>query len=211
MFQPRYFKQENQKQLLEMIEANALATIVTLTSEGLLGNHIPMIIVERNDKFFLQGHVAKVNSIWKDYDNSVDVLAIFHDFNAYISPNWYPSKKIEGKAVPTWNYSVVHASGSMHFYQTKEWLHQHLDKMSQINENKIGESWRITDAPEDYIGKMLNAIVGMEIEIKHLTGNLKMSQNQPPGNISGVIDGLKSLGNHDVAKCVEKASEKIQS
>jgi len=211
MYQPRNFKQEDKKQLLELIENNALATIVSMSSQGLLGNHIPMIIVEREGQLFLQGHVAKVNNIWQDYDNKVDVLAIFHGVNAYISPNWYPSKKLNGKEVPTWDYAVVHVSGAMCFYQDKEWLFQHLDQLSQINEKKIAESWRITDAPEDYIDKMLNAIVGIEIEVKRITGNSKLSQNHSSANVSGVISGLKGLGQHEVAKCVEKASSHTSS
>ena len=36
---------------------------------------------------------------------------IFQGPEGYITPNWYPSKALHGKAVPTWNFAVVHAFG----------------------------------------------------------------------------------------------------
>ena len=204
MFQPGYFKQESKQQMLRFIEKHSLASIVSLSSQGLIANHIPMIIVAREEKFFLQGHVAKVNNIWQDYDESTDVLAIFHGPDAYISPNWYPSKKVDGKAVPTWNYVAVHVSGRMTFFQDKKWLSQHLNKLSHFNEKSMSTPWKIRDAPKDYIEKMLMAIVGLEIEIKDIKGNTKMSQNHCAENRAGVIEGLNSFGKTDVACWVEK-------
>ncbi|MBL4660305.1 MAG: FMN-binding negative transcriptional regulator [Alcanivoracaceae bacterium] len=204
MFQPGYFKQESKQQMLRFIEKHSLASIVSLSSQGLIANHIPMIIVAREEKFFLQGHVAKVNNIWQDYDESTDVLAIFHGPDAYISPNWYPSKKVDGKAVPTWNYVAVHVSGRITFFQDKQWLSQHLDKLSHFNEKSMSTPWKIRDAPKDYIEKMLMAIVGLEIEIKDIKGNTKMSQNHCAENRAGVIEGLNSFGKTDVACWVEK-------
>ena len=40
-----------------------------------------------------------------------EVLVVFRAHDAYISPNWYPSKHEAHKQVPTWNYRVVHAHG----------------------------------------------------------------------------------------------------
>jgi len=203
MFQPRHFKQEDKQQMLAFIEKHSLASIVSLSSQGLVANHIPMIIIAREEKYFLQGHVAKVNNIWQDYDDSTDVLAIFNGPDAYISPNWYPSKKRDGKAVPTWNYTAVHVSGGMTFFQDKQWLLQHLDNLSRFNEKNMPVPWKPSDAPEKYIDKMLAVIVGVEIEIKDIKGNIKMSQNLSAENRAGVIQGLSSLGKADVATWVE--------
>jgi len=204
MHQPKYFQLKETQQILDIIRNNSLATIVSVSSSGLVGNHIPMIVVERDDKYFLQGHVAKPNSIWKDYDNSIDILAIFNGPDAYISPNWYPSKHIDHKEVPTWNYVTVHVSGSMQFFQDKQWLLTHLNKLVDHNEKTQAIPWKVADAPEDYIDKMLNAIVGIEIEIKTLTGKSKMSQNHPEANRLGVIKGLKAQDKDNIAKWIEK-------
>lgn len=203
MFQPSYFKQKNSQDMQSFIKDHPMASIVTLSSTGLIGNHIPMMVIKRNDKYFLQGHVARVNSIHKDYDNTTMALAMFHGPNAYISPNWYPSKKKDPKTVPTWNYVAVHVSGEIQFYDDTKWLKQHLTLLSDTHEKKINESWHISDAPDDYIEKMMKAIIGVEIEISEMAGNTKMSQNHPDENRAGVVKGLKTIGNEDVANWVE--------
>ena len=204
MHQPKSFQLKETQQILDIIRNNSLATIVSVSSSGLVGNHIPMIMVQRGDQYFLQGHVAKPNNIWKDYDDTVDVLAMFNGPDAYISPNWYPSKHIDHKEVPTWNYVTAHVSGSMQFYQDKDWLKTHLNKLVDQNEKTQPVPWKVSDAPEDYIDKMLNAIVGLEIEIKTLTGKSKMSQNHPDANRQGVIKGLQAQDKPNMAKWIEK-------
>jgi len=204
MHQPSYFKLEDSQQMLEIITNNPLATIVSLSSNGLVGNHIPMIVVEKNGKHVLQGHVSKVNSIWQDYDESTDIIVIFHGPESYISPNWYSSKKVAGKEVPTWDYVAVHVSGKMSFFHDKQWLTKHLIKLSDFNEQSMPMPWKLTDAPVDYIDKMLGAIVGFEIEITNMTAQVKMSQNHPEENRKGVISGLRALDKENVALWVEK-------
>ena len=203
MHQPKYFQLKETQQLLDIIRNNSLATIVSVSSTGLVGNHIPMIVVERDGNYFLQGHVAKPNSIWKDYDDSVDILAMFNGPDAYISPNWYPSKQVDHKEVPTWDYVTVHVTGNMRFFQDKEWLLAHLNQLVDTHEKTQEKPWKVSDAPIDYIDKMLNAIVGIEIEIKTLTGQSKMSQNHPEANRLGVIAGLKAQDKDNVAKWIE--------
>jgi transcriptional regulator len=203
MFQPSYFKQKDSQHMLSFIKEHPMASIVTLSSTGLIGNHIPMLVIKRDDKYFLQGHVARVNSIHKDCEKTTMALAMFHGPNAYISPNWYPSKKKDPKTVPTWNYVTVHVSGGIQFYGDTKWLKKHLTLLSDTHEKKINQSWHISDAPDDYIEKMMKAIVGVEIEISEIKGNTKMSQNHPDENRTGVVKGLKAIDNTDVANWVE--------
>ena len=204
MFQPRYFKQHNIQALYAFIQEHSLATIVNCTEKGMLANHIPVILIQRGDKTFLQGHVAKVNDMWKQHLPNTDILAIFQGPEAYISPSWYPSKQLDGKAVPTWNYSSVHVSGAISFSHDKHWLIQHLTALSNHNEKEMPEPWHISDAPTDYIDKMLGAIVGFEIDIKNIIGQSKMSQNQSLDNQKGVIQGLNSQAKEKVANWVKK-------
>lgn len=203
MFQPSYFKQTDKQLMLKFIQDHPLATLVSLSSNGLLGNHIPMLVTEREGAYFLQGHVARANNIWQDIDRDTNVLAIFHGPDAYISPSWYPSKKTDPKTVPTWNYVAVHVSGSISFFQNKSWLKGHLKNLSDTHEKRVNESWQLSDAPEDYIDTMLKAIVGIEITIKDIKGNTKMSQNHPQANRDGVVAGLSTLGETEAVNWVE--------
>lgn len=207
MFQPSYFKQTDTQQMLKFIQYHPLATLVSLSSNGLVGNHIPMLVVEREGTYFLQGHVARANSICQDIDTNTDVLAVFHGPDAYISPSWYPSKITDPKTVPTWNYVAVHVSGSIQFFQDKVWLKNHLKNLSDTHEKSVNESWQLFDAPEDYIDTMLKAIVGVEIAITDIKGNTKMSQNHPQANRDGVVAGLSNRGQTDAASWVENPNK----
>ena len=203
MFQPSYFKQTDNQQMFDFIKSYPFASIVTQSSQGLIGNHIPMLIINRDGHYFLQGHVARVNSIWQDLDTSVAPIAMFHGPNTYISPCWYPSKKTDPKTVPTWNYVAVHVTGEMKFFHDKEWLKDHLKRLSDTHEKRVNECWQLADAPEDYIDDMLKAIVGVEIAVTDIKGNTKMSQNHSQANRDGVVAGLSALGETDAASWVE--------
>jgi len=189
--------------MLAFIAQYPMASLVTLSSSGLVGNHIPMLVVQRQGQYYLQGHVARANSLCKDLDSPTEVLAMFIGPNGYISPNWYPSKKTDPRTVPTWNYVAVHVTGEINFYQDKDWLKQHLKTLTSTHETRANETWQLSDAPDDYIEKMLKAIVGLEIKIADIKGNTKMSQNHSQQNRDGVIKGLTALGQQEVASWVE--------
>ncbi len=207
MFQPSYFKQTDKQLMLKFVRTYPMASIVTMSSNGLIGNHIPMLVIERDGQYLLQGHVARVNSIWQDVDESVDALALFHGSNAYVSPSWYPSKKDDPKTVPTWNYATVHVTGEIKFFDDIIWLKKHLENLSDTHERRVNESWQLSDAPVDYIDKMLKAIVGVEISINDIKGNTKMSQNHSQQNRDGVFKGLTALGQTDAASWVKNPKQ----
>ncbi|MDO8860317.1 FMN-binding negative transcriptional regulator [Haliea sp. E1-2-M8] len=71
----------------------------------------------------------------------------------------------------------------------------------QCHVARKNEVWqRMDDAPSDYTGSLVQAIVGIEITIGVLTGKLKASQNQPERNRAGVKAGLEAGdGAHSLA------------
>jgi len=177
----------------ELIRERPLSTLVTLSSNGLNANHIPLHISgEATPYGILRGHVARSNPVWNDFDSEVEVLAIFHGPDSYITPSWYPTKKETGKVVPTWNYAVVHAYGTMRVIDDPAWLRTLLETLTDQNERKFSKPWKVSDAPFQYTSKLIETIVGIEIVITKLSGKWKVSQNQPPQNQAGVITGLEN-------------------
>ncbi len=121
------------------------------------------------------------------------VLLIFHGPNSYISPNFYPSKKSTGKVVPTWNYAVVHVKGQITFRHEKEWLLQLLENLSDFHEKKSqANPWAVSDAPQEFTDRLVDAVVGIEVKIEDIVGNFKLSQNKSNQDYAGVITGLAS-------------------
>ena len=191
MYLPKYFEQSDVPALVESISRFPLATLIHTGVQGPEANHIPMRLRMLDGAMHLVGHVARANSLWREADGQA-VLAVFHGPQAYVSPQWYPSKAVDGKAVPTWNYSVVHAHGRLHAVDDPLWLRQLLQELSMEHEAFQARPWRMDEAPTDYLDRQLGAIVGIELRVERLAGKDKLHQNHPDENRRGVIDGLSA-------------------
>lgn len=197
MYLPGHFAESRVEVLHALMRAQPFATLVTQGGTGLNADHLPLHLAAGIGPFgALQGHVARANPLWRDAANT-DVLAIFHGPQAYVTPSWYASKRADGKAVPTWNYVVVHARGRLRVIDDPAWLRAQLEALVDRHEGPLPEPWHIADAPPDYIDKMLGAIVGIEIVISEVSGKWKTSQNQPEINRAGVVAGLREQGTED--------------
>jgi transcriptional regulator len=136
------------------------------------------------------------------------VLAIFHGPDSYISPNWYPTKKAHGKAVPTWNYAVVHAHGRLRVVDDPRWVRAQIEALTATQEHGSAHPWQVADAPDDYVEQLIRILVGLDIEITRLVGKTKASQNQPEVNRVGVAEALRGTGrtnDADMAALVERS------
>ena len=207
MYIPQHFEESRIEVLHGLMRAHPLATLVTLSGAGINANHIPLHLSEDAGQFGrLQGHVARANSVWQDLAPEVEALAIFHGPQGYISPSWYPTKKQHGQVVPTWNYAVVHAYGTLQVIRDPAWIRSQLEALTRQSEAALAEPWTIADAPQDYIDRLASGIVGIEMVITRLSGKWKASQNQPPGNQAGVIAGLGEQGAAELAALVAERS-----
>jgi transcriptional regulator len=100
--------------------------------------------------------------------------------------------------VPTWNYLAVHATGTIEFFDDPAGLREQVEQLTRANERGREPPWAVGDAPEAYVGQLLRAIVGFRLTITKLEGQWKMSQNKPPSERDGVIEGLAADDAADV-------------
>ena len=192
MYMPAHFEETRTPVLHELLRAHPLATWVVQGSDGLVVNHIPFLIdPERGPYGTLVGHVARANPIWKQLGASV---AVFQGPQAYVSPNWYPSKHAHGKAVPTWNYAVVHAHGTPRAIESRDALLDIVTRLTHAQESRQAVPWAVSDAPADFIDQTLKAIVGIEMPIERLVGKWKVSQNRSEADRLGTAAGLRQRG-----------------
>lgn len=205
MYQPSLFREERIDVMHDLMRSFPFASIVTLGSGGIEANHLPFVLkpsdVLKSDGVLngngvtpgaLHGHVARENPLWQI--DSAGVLVIFQGPHHYITPSWYSAKQEHGKVVPTWNYAVVHAYGSLQAHDDPAWLRTHLNDLVAQQEDARDAPWAVDDAPDDFIAAMLKGIVGVEIVIDRLEGKWKVSQNRGETDRAGVINGLKSEG-----------------
>lgn len=191
MYLPKHFAETDPAALHGLMRAFPLATLVTEGPDGLDANHIPLHLdASAGPNGTLRGHIARANPLAANPAVNRKILAIFKGPDSYISPSHYATKAEHGKVVPTWNYVAVHAHGDLRLIEDRDWLLGQLDTLTAEHEASQPHPWSVDDAPADYIGKMLGAIVGIEISINRLIGKWKVSQNQPAANLASLITAL---------------------
>ena len=209
MYNPPHFREERTEVLHQLIREHALAALVTLGPEGLIANHVPLILdPDAGPLGTLRGHLSRMNSQWRDSLSDVPALAIFQGPSAYITPSWYPTKDATGKVVPTYNYVVVHAHGPLQTYDDPQLLERNVRALTEQHEAAFARQWSVDDAPADFIQAQLKAIVGIEIPISRLEGKWKVSQNRVPEDRQGVVDGLRESGDPASLAMADRVSSK---
>lgn len=204
MYQPPHHREDRLEVQHALIRAHPLGLLVTYGRGGLAANLIPFILkTEGSVKGVLQGHLARANRQWQDFDPAVEALVIFQGAEHYITPSWYAAKREHGKVVPTWNYATVQVRGTLRTIDDRDWLAAQITALTAFNEAKRAEKWAVSDAPEPFIASQIKGIVGIEIPISSIAGKWKVSQNRSEADREGVIAGLNQSGEPEAAAMAE--------
>jgi transcriptional regulator len=212
VYTPSYHEETNVLVLQALIQAHPLGTWATQGDGELIVNHIPFLLDPFRGEFgTLMGHVARANDVWRSFSKTVPSVVVFQGAESYITPSWYPSKRAHGKAVPTWNYVVVHAQGLPLVVDDKARLLEHLNQLTDVHEAKQPMPWKMADAPVDYTDRLIEHIVGIEIPIDRLVGKWKVSQNRPKADRLGVVAGLLAKEDPESTKMAGLVNQQVPS
>ena len=207
MYIPSHFEETRVEELHRIIDEYPLGVLVTNGPNGLDANHLPFEFEPGSGHHGeLLAHVARANPIWKESKDGDQVLVIFHGGEAYISPNWYPSKHESHRQVPTWNYQVVHVHGNIRIRQDREFLIDIVARLTHKYEARAGEAkpWKMSDASKDYIDAMLQAIIGVQIQINRIVGKSKLSQNRETRDRISAANELQKRGEQQISAAMQK-------
>ena len=207
MYRPDHFVVDEIPQVHALMRARPLAALVSTGPLGLYGTHLPTVLKDEGPFGTIECHLARANPHWKDLAAGGEALMIFQGPESYVTPNWYPTKALHGKTVPTWNYAVVHAYGRPAVMEDPDWKRRHVSELTAQQERGEAQPWAVTDAPESYVQAMLRGIVGFRFAIERLEGKWKMSQNREMPDRAGVVQGLRQRGegeDAEVAKLVSR-------
>lgn len=194
---PAHFEQPQPDALRALMAAHPLGTLVRNGPAGLDADHLPFHFDDdATPHGRLVAHVARANPLWQEMRSGEPVLVIFRAAQAYISPNWYPSKHETHRQVPTWNYQVVHAHGTLTIHDDTRFVRGVVARLTREHEAATGAArpWKMGDSEPAYIDDMLSKIVGLEIAITRLVGKWKLSQNKETRDRQGAVQGLREHG-----------------
>ena len=206
MYVPAHFAEDSIPVLQDAMRASGLAILVTLTADGLIASHVPLLLDQEPSPYgTLIGHLARPNP--QATPPIGEALAIFQGPDGYITPSYYATKRETGKVVPTWNYTSIHAYGALRFFDDRTHLLDIVPRLTNRHEGERAAPWAVSDAPADFVQGMLKGIIGFELTITRLQGKRKMSQNRPAADRTGVVDGLHANGRPDLAELVAKVAK----
>lgn len=206
MYLPAPFRETDTDEIGRILATHPLGCIVAQTAEGLVANHIPMLVTRDGD---LMGHVALANDLHRLVPNGDEVLVIFRADDAYVSPNFYPTKAEHHRHVPTWNYQAVHIHGTISFNHDTQAKHASVALLTRGHERRVNgkDAWKIADAPRDYLAGMLDGIVAFRISVTRVLAKSKLSQNRDPVDHDGAVRGLRATGHDAMADRMAKRGD----
>jgi transcriptional regulator len=198
MYVPRHFQEISKDEIDAVIDSAPLACVVAQTDSGLIANHIPLL---RAPDGTLIGHVALANDMHRFVVDDQEVLTIFKGGDAYVSPNFYPSKSEHHRHVPTWNYQVVHIYGRIAFQHDVQAKRAAVGLLTRHHERRLNgpRAWRMADAPADYMEQMLGNIVAFRIHVERILAKSKLSQNREARDYHGAVSGIRASGQEALA------------
>ncbi|MFO1252229.1 MAG: FMN-binding negative transcriptional regulator [Inhella sp.] len=194
MYLPPQFAEPRVEELQRIVRENPLGMLVTHGAAGLDAEHLPFWLEEdEGGALRLLAHVARANPVWQTVREGEPVLVVFRGVQGYISPNWYPGKQETHRRVPTWNYEVVHAHGSLQARDGDEkFLRGVLARLTRQHEASQPTPWKMSGALRRLPGRDPAA------HRRHrgacctrLEGKRKLSQHHATPDREGAIRGLE--------------------
>lgn len=206
MYDLSYFKEKDKKKLLEFLKEYPFAFLTGSDASGKqVATQIPILVEQRDNDWFLQGHFMRNTDHHKAFDKNPQVLAVFTGPNCYVSASWYSNPKIGS----TWNYMSVHIQGKMNFMSDTE-LVQFMKKLTLKFEGGNAQSPTFYDnLPDKFLNNMMPAIIGFEIKVGQLENVFKLSQNRDEQSYRNIIARLEEKGG-SAAQVAEEMKKRIE-
>jgi transcriptional regulator len=183
LYTPSHFAVDQRRLAAALMLTHPFATLISHGDDTAI-SHLPLLLREDDERWTLLGHVARANPHWQSWGEHGRALAIFQGGDAYISPSLYSTRK----AVPTWNYAVVHVQGSIEVWHDSERKEQVLKALIDRHDPPYRGQWDELDV--EFREGMKNGIVAFAITVERVEAKFKLSQNRPPADRARVLQAM---------------------
>jgi transcriptional regulator len=202
MYRPKNSAIDDPNVLSAAVDQIGFGALVTFVDGAFETTYLPVVVKHSGTGFVIEAHCARANPHWRIAGQGTSMF-MFQGPHAYVAGGLYPSKKDDEKVVPTWNYIVVHAHGTLEAIKDGDWLQGHLNELTAKNEEGRAEPWAVSDAPVAYIAAMKRGIVGLRLTVSNFEGRWKLEQNASAKDRKGLVEGLSQEG--DMARDLAEA------
>lgn len=205
MYNFSYFKEKDKQTIMDFIEQHPFALMTgSFLSGKQVATQIPVLLVKRDGELFLQGHIMRNTDHHKAFVENPNALLVFTGPSCYVSASWYSNPQIGS----TWNYMSVHVAGQVQFMPPDE-LIAFMRRLTLTFEKGNTQSLTFYDnLPQDFLSKMMPAIVGFEIKAEKLDNVFKLSQNRDEKSYLNIIAKLEEQGGNSALIALEMRNRK---
>ena len=175
MYMPPQFDSKDRAIAAQLMREHPFASLISVGDDGQpFVTHLPLVLDDRGEEggFALLGHCAKPNPLWRHLQARPQAVVTFLGPHAYMSPSVYPDLA----RVPTWNYLAVHCTVEARLIESPVEKDALLKRLIGDHEPAYAQQWR--DLGEEFQLKMLNGIVGFELQVTALQCKLKLNQHR---------------------------------
>lgn len=201
MYIPKHFYNDDRQSVLNFMQKFNFATLVTSENGRPIATHLPFVIDVINDKIILSTHLSKVNPQVKQLNG--EVLVIFQEPHAYISPSLYAHEK----NVPTWNYVAVHCYGKSSL-QPEDSHMSRMEKFINAFEPGFLDQWE--RLPKNYKEGLSKGIKVIDIEVTELQAKEKLSQNKTLDERMHITENLRQQSDTTKSDLADLMEQRIK-
>ncbi len=203
MYKLPYFIEENKEKVYAFMKENSFAIVTVMDIKFPVATQVPLDVKINDDKIIFTGHMMKNTDHHKAFLKNENVLVIFIGPHCYVSASWYTKPDVAS----TWNYISVHAKGKIIFVEEEE--------TKKIVEN-ITNKYEQTGSPasfdklsNEYVNRLVKAIVGFTIEVESLENVFKLSQNHDKETRISIIEHLNENGSDNEKQIALEMQQRI--
>ena len=206
MYNFSYFKETDIAIVKQFMRQNPFAVLTGCDANNHpVATQVPLLLEEKNEKFFLYGHVQRKTDHHLAFEQNPNALALFTGPHTYVSASWYTNHQ----TASTLNYITVNEKGALKFLDDNALL-SILSKTTALFENNTDSPSLVEKMPEEYVSKMMKAIVAFEMEVTHLDNVFKLSQNREKQSYDNIIPHLEARGGEAAAIAKEMEARSSQ-
>ena len=195
MYIPKPFQIEDWNEITAFVKRHPAINLVTVGEGGLpLATLLPAVWDTDNLSEGSYGtlitHISKGNPQWKGIKNGDIALAIIQGAQAYVSPTNYEKKLTDHKVVPTWNYQMVHLTGTLEVSEDKEVLRKIVSDLTDFHEKDRAKPWSAAESDPTYMEAQLAGIAAITMSVTKVEAKYKLSQNRSEIDQRTIADDL---------------------
>lgn len=195
MYPPPHHQSDNIQKMIAVIKAYPFAMLISAEGNTPFVTHIPIIYNEETGK--LVAHIDKQNPQIETLINGAEVTVVFKGPDCYISPSVYSTPQL-----PTWNYIIVHITGTIQLINDHEAAKQTMVNMTEFLEQPEHKFKLEMDDPR--MDRLINYIQAFEIEITNWEGKFKLSQDKNAADFELAKQTLAENSRNDISIVIER-------